>query len=55
MLEQAEKAGGTIHKPAQDAFWGGYHGIFADPDGFLWEVAWNPGFDLSWEAFDEKN
>lgn len=27
-------------------FWGGYSGYFADPDGFLWEVAWNPEFPL---------
>ncbi len=36
----AEKAGGKILKPAQKAFWGGYHGYFADPDGYHWEVAW---------------
>lgn len=41
-LRQAAAAGGRIVKPAQDAFWGGYTGYFADPDGFLWEVAWNP-------------
>jgi catechol 2,3-dioxygenase-like lactoylglutathione lyase family enzyme len=42
VLEQAEAAGATIVKPAQDASWGGYHGYFADPDGQLWEVAFNP-------------
>jgi hypothetical protein len=31
-------------KPAAKALWGGYHGCFADPDGLLWEVAWNPDF-----------
>jgi hypothetical protein len=31
-------------KPAQDAEWGGYSGYFADPDGYLREVAWNPFF-----------
>lgn len=31
-----------IQKPARDTDWGGYSGYFADPDGFLWEVAWNP-------------
>ncbi|HTN73931.1 MAG TPA: VOC family protein [Pirellulaceae bacterium] len=41
VLEQAAAAGGKIIKPAQDAFWGGYYGYFADPDGHLWEVAWN--------------
>jgi len=44
LLAQAETAGATIIKPAQDADWGGYSGYFADPDGFLWEVAWNPHF-----------
>lgn len=40
VLAAAEKAGGRIVKPAQDAFWGGFSGYFADPDGHLWEVAW---------------
>jgi catechol 2,3-dioxygenase-like lactoylglutathione lyase family enzyme len=44
LLIQAEKAGGKIVKPAQDAVWGGYSGYFSDPDGHLWEVAWNPHF-----------
>ncbi|MEL6978342.1 MAG: VOC family protein [Pseudomonadota bacterium] len=43
LLAEATLAGARITKPAQDAFWGGYHGYFADPDGHLWEVAWNPG------------
>ena len=34
----------SIVKPAQEADWGGYSGYFADPDGVLWEVAWNPHF-----------
>lgn len=34
----AESAGGKIVKPPQQAFWGGYHGYFTDPDGFCWEV-----------------
>lgn len=42
LLEQAVGAGARLVKPAQDAFWGGYTGYFADPDGHLWEVAWNP-------------
>ena len=42
VLEFAEKAGGTILKIAQDATWGGYAGYFSDPDGYCWEVAWNP-------------
>lgn len=41
-MQQAEAAGATIVKPAQDTFWGGYAGYFKDPDGHLWEVAWNP-------------
>jgi catechol 2,3-dioxygenase-like lactoylglutathione lyase family enzyme len=40
VLALAERAGGKIVKPGQDAFWGGYSGYFADPDGYLWEVAW---------------
>jgi uncharacterized glyoxalase superfamily protein PhnB len=44
ILDQAVKAGGTLVKSAQDVFWGGYSGYFADPDGHLWEVAWNPHF-----------
>lgn len=40
VLKLAHKAGGRIIKPAQDVFWGGHSGYFADPDGHLWEVAW---------------
>jgi len=46
VLDQAAAAGGRIVKPAQDVFWGGHNGYFADPDGHLWEVAWNPGFPI---------
>ena len=42
VMEQAKKAGARITDPAQDRFWGGYGGYFQDPDGHLWEVAWNP-------------
>lgn len=42
VLEEARAAGAQIVKPAQDVFWGGHSGYFADPDGHLWEVAWNP-------------
>ncbi len=45
-LAEAKKAGATILKPASDAPWGGRTGYFADPDGFAWEVAWNPGFEI---------
>jgi catechol 2,3-dioxygenase-like lactoylglutathione lyase family enzyme len=44
LLEEAVAAGGRIVKPAARSDWGGYSGYFADPDGFLWEVAWNPRF-----------
>jgi predicted lactoylglutathione lyase len=43
---RAVAAGARPVKPLQDAFWGGYSGYFADPDGHLWEVAWNPFFPL---------
>jgi uncharacterized protein len=39
VLAEAERAGGTIAKRASRASWGGYSGYFADPDGYLWEVA----------------
>lgn len=42
VMAQAEKAGASIVKPAQETFWGGYAGYFQDPDGHLWEVVWNP-------------
>ncbi len=42
VLDEAERAGGTVVKPAQDVFWGGHSGYFRDPDGHMWEVAWNP-------------
>ena len=44
LMAQAEKAGATVKKAPQDVSWGGYSGYFADPDGHLWEVAWNPHF-----------
>jgi len=46
-LARAERAGATITRPAAETFYGGYAGYFADPDGHLWEVAYNPGFDLT--------
>jgi len=49
VLELAERAGGKIVKPAQDAFWGGYSGYFSDPDGHLWEVA----FSKDWKFHDD--
>jgi len=47
VLKEAKASGATVAKPAQEAFWGGYSGYFSDPDGFLWEVAWNPGFPIA--------
>ena len=47
VLAQAEAAGARILKPAQEAFWGGYSGYFADPDNFAWEVAFNPHFQIA--------
>ena len=44
VMQQAERAGATIVKPAQATFYGGYAGYFQDPDGHLWEIAFNPGF-----------
>jgi len=41
VMAQARKAGATILKPAAKTFWGGYSGYFQDPDGHIWEVAWN--------------
>jgi uncharacterized protein len=42
VMDQALRAGATIVKPAGRTFWGGYAGYFQDPDGHLWEIAWNP-------------
>ncbi len=42
LMERARHAGARIVKPAQATFYGGYAGYFQDPDGHLWEVAWNP-------------
>jgi len=43
-MEQARKAGARIVKAGHATFYGGYAGYFQDPDGHLWEVAFNPGF-----------
>lgn len=45
VMAEARSAGAAILKPARDTFWGGYAGYFQDPDGHLWEVAWNPQWD----------
>lgn len=46
IMEQAQKAGAIITYPAHDAFWGGYSGHFLDPDGHLWEIVWNPEWEI---------
>jgi catechol 2,3-dioxygenase-like lactoylglutathione lyase family enzyme len=46
VLEQARAAGATITRPGATTFWGGYSGVFLDPDGHPWEVAHNPGWTL---------
>lgn len=48
VMKQAEEAGAKITDPAHDRFWGGYSGYFQDLDGHLWEIAWNP----KWEVKD---
>lgn len=44
VMGQALVAGATLVKAAQKVFWGGYSGYFKDPDGHLWEIAYNPHF-----------
>ena len=44
ILMLAQSAGGLITKEAEETLWGGYSGYFSDPNGYLWEVAWNPHF-----------
>jgi uncharacterized protein len=46
VLAEAQAAGAKLLKAAQEAFWGGHSGYFSDPDGFPWEVAWNPSFAM---------
>lgn len=46
VMGQAERAGARITDPARDRFWGGYSGYFQDPDGHLWEIAWNPAWPV---------
>ena len=50
VLAEAKAAGAKILKPAEDIFWGGYSGYFADPDGHPWEVAFNPFWSLDAEG-----
>lgn len=46
VMAQAERAGARVVKPAAKTFWGGYAGYFQDPDGHLWEVVWNPQWEM---------
>ncbi|TDF94734.1 VOC family protein [Paenibacillus piri] len=46
IMELAMKAGAVITDHAHDAFWGGYSGHFLDPDGHLWEIVWNPAWEI---------
>lgn len=46
LLNLAKESGAKLPAPAEEKPWGGYSGYFVDPDGHLWEVAWNPGFQL---------
>lgn len=46
IMQQAKNAGAKIIKSAQDTFYGGYAGYFQDPDQHVWEIAWNPAFQI---------
>jgi len=46
VMTQARNAGAVVVRAAHDTFWGGYAGYFRDPDGHVWEVAWNPQWEL---------
>jgi catechol 2,3-dioxygenase-like lactoylglutathione lyase family enzyme len=46
VMQQARDAGAHVTDPARDRFWGGYSGYFQDLDGHLWEVAWNPAWEV---------
>jgi uncharacterized glyoxalase superfamily protein PhnB len=45
-IAQARGAGATISRAPDETFWGGYSGVFVDPDGYPWEIAHNPGWTL---------
>ncbi len=53
VMASAAAAGAGIAKPASKTFWGGYSGYFADPDGHLWEVAFNPHWGLDEDGLIE--
>lgn len=47
LMDEVRRAGGNIVKPAANTFYGGYAGYFQDPDGHLWEAAWNPDISVA--------
>jgi uncharacterized glyoxalase superfamily protein PhnB len=47
VMAQAARAGAKVVKPAHETFWDGYAGYFADPDDHVWEVAWNPQWEVN--------
>ena len=52
-IDEALAAGASLARAAETAPWGGFRGYFADPDGYLWEVCWNPFFSLDQNGFIE--
>jgi predicted lactoylglutathione lyase len=46
VLSEAQAAGASIARPGAETFWGGYSGVFVDPDGHAWEIAHNPHWTL---------
>ncbi|MEX2543097.1 MAG: VOC family protein [Trueperaceae bacterium] len=47
LVRQAERSGANVTDPPGGRFWGGYSGYFQDPDGHLWEIAWNPAWEVA--------
>ncbi|CAN5456532.1 hypothetical protein BH20ACT15_BH20ACT15_08360 [soil metagenome] len=47
VIEEARSAGATIGREPAETFWGGYSGVFIDPDGHPWEVAHNPRWEIA--------
>jgi len=47
IIERARSAGARVWKEPQEAFWGGFHAYFSDPDGYYWEVVWGPMFEFT--------
>lgn len=53
LFAMLKSKGVTIRKEPEEVFWGGYSGYFADPDGFLWEIAWNPHWKMDEDGIVE--